>query len=239
VTSTAVDVTKRLAQIHETGYWRVVISPTVIEPKRIATLDDCWRIVEESQVSFRGRWYPELEAAERADGDDWIQSGIAWDDQLELWRFYQSGQFVHHSSVFEDRMPPTSPGGPRQVSPLSNEPRRLSFLEVLYSMTEILAFAQGLAYRKVLEPSANICIELHGMKGRKLVGYSARRLPGRYVADTDCIHWETTSPSVVILAISAELALEAAIHVFKRFGWEDPTPEMLKEDQRRLLEHRL
>lgn len=41
MTSTTIELDERLAQIHETGYWRVAIRPTVFEEMRIDTLTQC------------------------------------------------------------------------------------------------------------------------------------------------------------------------------------------------------
>src|SRR5829696_6596341 len=96
MTTAVFETERRLAEIHDTGYWRVLIHPTVFEGSRIPTLADCWRIVEESRVSLRGWDYPHVDPAQQLRGDDWVQSGAAWANHVELWRFYQSGQFVHH-----------------------------------------------------------------------------------------------------------------------------------------------
>src|SRR6266508_5775344 len=100
MTTTSVEWDQRLDRIHERGYWRVLIHPTVFDEHRIPSLSDCWRLIESAQVSLRGYLkYPTVDPQQRLDGKDWVQSGGEFTDGLELWRFFQSGQFVHHFSV--------------------------------------------------------------------------------------------------------------------------------------------
>ena len=36
--------------------------------------------------------------------DDWVGQGIDWENYVEYWRFYQSGQFLHLDGMKEDWM---------------------------------------------------------------------------------------------------------------------------------------
>ncbi|MGD9893272.1 MAG: hypothetical protein AB7R89_31150 [Dehalococcoidia bacterium] len=235
----AISEQERLTLVHETGYWRVLIRPTVFEERRIPTLSACWRIVEEAKVRLRGWDYPHIDRHERIPGNDWIQSGSTFANHVELWRFFQSGQFLHHLSLREDRTPPGGSVGGNPAPIVTGEPRQLSVLSTLYSITEILVFARNLAYREVLEPAADITIELHGMEGRILTAPFDRDLHDRYQATTDVICWHETLPAATLLATATDLALDATVHVFERFGWEEPPRAVLAEDHRRLLERRL
>ena|SRR5215207_1389878 len=231
----AVSEQERLALIQQTGYWRVVMRPTVFEERRIRTLSDCWRILEGAKVRLRGWDYPHIDRDERGQGNDWIQSGSTFTNHVELWRFFQSGQFVHHFSLREDR----TPVGGNPAPTISGRQPQLSVLSTLYTVTEVLTFARNLAYREVLEPAADITIELHGMAGRVLTASFDRELHGHYEATTDLICWHETVPATALLATASDLALDATVHVFERFGWQDLPREVLAEDQRRLLERRL
>jgi hypothetical protein len=235
----AVSDQQRLDLVHETGYWRVLIRPTVFEERRIPRLSDCWRIIEEAKVRLRGWDYPHIDRRERGQGNDWIQSGSTFANHVELWRFFQSGQFVHHFGLREDRMPPGWGVGGNPVQVVSGQQRWLHVLSTLYTITEVLVFARNLAYRAVLEPAADITIELHGAEGRALAAPADRDLYGFYQATTDIICWHETLPAATLLATAPDLALDATVHVFERFGWEEPPRDTLAEDQRRLLERRL
>jgi hypothetical protein len=242
MTATLVNTEQRLAQIRETGHWRVIIHPTIFEEQRIPTLTDCWRIVEESGISLRGWPYPYVNRDERVLGDTWVQSGISWGNEVELWRFYQSGQFVHHFGVREDREPPALDWQGHGATPITQGSRSLSYLNALYTLTEILLFARGLAYREVLEPTAIIRVELHGVKGRRLTAPAERWLGDRherYASHTDTICWTSEIPTLALLADAPAIALDAAIQIFTRFGWENPSRKTLEWDQQRFLERSL
>lgn len=235
----ATETTERLlALVHDTGYWRVILHPTAFDARRIPSLKACWSIMEESRVRLRGWDYPHLDDRYRRRGSDWIESGSDFADQIEVWRFYQSGQFVHHFSVTEDREFP-SLGWPRsQPSARVSGPRQLSFVEVIYTLTEVLEFTRNLAYRQVLEPAATLRVELHGMEDRQLVAPSNRSLSKRYRSEIDVICWERTALGAELLALAPDFAVDAAQHIFERFGWDDAPRAMIERDQRWLLERR-
>jgi hypothetical protein len=176
---------------------------------------------------------------ERYVGDDWVQSGGDWISEIELWRFYQSGQFVQHLSLPEDRTSPWDEDERRRVGTVVEEPRTLNFFDALYTVTEILMFAGGLAYRDVFESSASLRIELHRMKGRRLVAPRSPRFRDEFVSGVDTICWRQTVPSLAVLATAPELALDAATHIFTQFGWGKHSRKLVEEEQRRLLERRL
>lgn len=241
MTSIVIDDDKQLRLIHETGYWRVLIRPTVFEERRMPSLKHCWETVDAARVSLRGWDYPHINPKEKTAGADWIQSSVSLAGFIEFWRFYQSGQFVHHFSVTEDREPPSLATRNSGPSPVVAGPKHLEYLNgALYTLTEILEFARGLAYRGVLDPSAFIRIELHGMEGRFL-SVPAWHMPfvPPHISRIDLIPWERTLHSIELLATADKLAVDAAIDIFERFGWLGPSRMLLEEEQRRLIERRL
>lgn len=54
MTAVATDISSRLARIHETAYWRVVLHPTEYDPRRLPTLETCRETVEAANVRLRG-----------------------------------------------------------------------------------------------------------------------------------------------------------------------------------------
>ncbi|MGE0539991.1 MAG: hypothetical protein AB7R89_07410 [Dehalococcoidia bacterium] len=236
MTSATVSVDDLLAWIHQAGYWRVVIHPATFEDDRIQTLGDCWRLVEESRVGQRGWDYPYVDREDRVIGDGWVQCGTALGNLIEVWRFYQSGQFVHHFAVSEDRE--DSWERTRTPSAPVDAPRTLSIFNVIYTMAEILEFTRRLAHRDVFGSAVSIRIELHGMLGRKLTAPPERWLRQEYISSTETICWERTMPSAVLIADAPNVAIDATAHVFERFQWIEPSLQMLKDEQRRFYEKR-
>jgi hypothetical protein len=233
MTSLASTTEQRLAQIHETGYWRVLIHPTVYESGRISTPAECWRLVKEARVSLRGWDYPYVDQAEQVIQDDWVQSGVAFANHVELWRFYRSGQFIHQFAVTEDRQPPSLEVRNWDLSSPKDGVRTLSLLNMLYTVTEIMEFARRLAHREVLGLAATLRIELHGMEERRLVAPAEHLFTHTYTSDNDEICWEHTSLTASLIATAPTMAIDATTHILERFKWYDPPHGMLEEDQAR------
>lgn len=220
-----------LDKIHSKAYWRVVIRPAEFNAKRIPSLGRCKELVEASRVLLRGWDYPHLNDIQA--GQDWIESGYAEQgSHSEYWRFYRSGQFVHHFAAVEEFDNLTRTRAPERYMLVPN---------VLYTVTEIFEFAARLARHGVLRPAAEVSIELRGMRNRELTFQDLGRSIGfgPFTAQVAEISYETQASQAQLLGTAAELALDAAIAIFEQFRWFDPPRHMLAEDQRKFLERRL
>lgn len=220
-----------LTKIHSHAYWRVVIRPAGFNPRWIPTLGECKKLVQSAQVVLRGWDYPWTDSIEV--GDDWIEGSCNWDGgRYEYWRFYRSGQFVHHFTCNEE------------FHALSWTPSPMKYLLVfnsLYTMSEIFEFGARLASAGVLQGDVQFLIGLHGMAGRTLTEQHPLtwpRLRGQ-IAKIDVIQQQVATSADALMADSAGLALSGAIDVFERFGWLSPPREHLAEQQRKFLERRL
>ena len=179
---------------------------------------------------------PHLNDKERDGGQDFIQSGIDWEEygHVELWRFYQSGQFVHHLAASEDyhQLPWSASDGTPE--------RYLLHVSALYTITEIYEFAARLAAKDVLRPSGYISINLGNMAGRELAGWGLDdKLPRGYASQLDEIEVTDTFSQRTLLAESSNLALDASLQVFERFAWLDPPRRWLADLQQEFLQRQL
>lgn len=236
MTSTAVNANELLTWIHQAGYWRVILRPADFQDDRIPSLSECWRRVEESRVSQRGWDYPYVDRDDSRAGDGWVQCGVAFGNLIEIWRFYQSGQFVHNFAVSEDREDAWQ--RTHVPSPVVEGPRTLSIFNLLYTMTEILEFARRLAHRDVLGSTASIRVELHGMNDRQLTAPPEHRLRRNYVSNTDTICWERGLSSAALIATAPKVAIDATKYVLERFQWIDSPLPTFDDEQRRFYEKR-
>jgi hypothetical protein len=228
----------RLARIRSRGYWRVILHPTEFDQHRIPSLDRCWEVVESARVNLR--WslvYPTDPPEERVQGNDWIQSGAEWYGP-ELWRLYQSGQFVHDFAVFEDWVGEDGLDMPQNGTSIKPV-RTMNTFNALYTLTEMLEFARRLAYREALSPIASITIELHNMQDRQLVPSKGQMRFGVYKAYDTKISWTKILPSAELIANASELALDATMHIFQRFNWHQPPRHLFAQEQRRLYERQI
>lgn len=228
-------VKERLAKVHSTGYWRVMIRPTVFDKVRVSTLAQCREIVRGSIVSLRGWDYPHWKETEVRNGQDWIEGGSDFVSHVEYWRFYQSGQFVHHFAMAEDyEQKAFGPQRRSQGAPL------LSILSTLFSVTEIYEFAARLCAKDILQPSVEINVRLFGTEGRTLTFWQpGRHTWGTYTCTLPDVQYEQQHGLDELLGGAQGLAISTVVSLFERFNWVAPPLSLLQNEQQKLIEHRL
>ncbi len=227
-----------LKTIKSRGFWKVVIRPTVFNKQIISSLSECITIIEEAKVSLRGWDYPHYGRKGRSNGLDWIESQADFGVHKELFRFYQSGQFIHYFAIREDWMmeDPWYDGKYKNLKPLS----ALSFIATLYTNTEIFEFASRLAEKNILGKEIYINIELYRNKERSLVSLDFdRHLSEGYISTLDIIPYEKQYLAEELLGKSSELSLDYTVWLFEKFQWMKPSRDVLREAQKKLLEKRL
>ena len=224
-----VDVKDRMEKIKSTGYWRVNIRPIQFEEHRIESLERCWEIMESCHVLLRGWDYPAVSEKEKIFGDDWVQSGADFRGMVELWKFYQSGQFIHYFSCREDY---------RQKEVDTNS-RWLGVISTLYRITEIYEFSARMAIKEVFGSGVIISIKLKGMEDRSLAE------PDRpwvrvlnHTSRYDEIAIESKFSTLNLIASAHDEAVNKTMDILSNFNYESSRLD-LKSDQQRLLEKRL
>lgn len=215
--------------IKSKAYWKISIRPDTFAEKKIE-LGDLRTIIEECQVRQRGWYFPVLD---RRNGntfaaDDYFTSNVKWNEFLEVWRFYQSGQFVSYMGLAEDWMAfvPYSQG------------KYLGVILSLYNITEFFIFAKNLAAKKIMGNAIQLDIKLYGTKDRMLImDEPFRHLHDNYVCHIDEMNvFKGKIPTTKILADYDKIALDATIEVFNKFQWNNPDiKKVLKNDQEKLL----
>src|SRR5581483_8451600 len=92
-----------LEDIQSRGHWRVVIRPSTFVDPRVPDIVTLKPILEKIAVRLRGWDYPHVDDRTPVHIDlDWIGQEFSWQDYLEIWRFYQSGQLIHIAGMMED-----------------------------------------------------------------------------------------------------------------------------------------
>jgi hypothetical protein len=216
-----------LDAIKEKPHWHIVFHPQLFEEKRIESLDEIWRLVETCRVSLRERDYPHIYEA-RDKSKDWIASWGHSKWQCGYWRFFQSAQFIHRLSLFEDGIVDRGLYPKPHVDPL----------EVLYTVTEIFEFSARLASRGIFGSALSITIEVLGIQNRML---STTALPQFFVFEERGPVTEAalkhcwTGPVTEFEGGSAELAVDFVARFFEAFGYQ-ASRQMLTERQHRFLQ---
>lgn len=230
-----------LEKIKSRGHWFVNIRPLKFKKERITSLNECKKLVKDCAVSLRGWDFPHHSSRyEPLSGLNWVESLTDWEEFKELWRIYQSGQFIHFSGCMEDWL--------GEAKTLFGTPRKwkytpgsvLSVLNTLFRVTEIYEFASRLANRKIFDEGLYLNIELNRMKNRRLIMLDRRRFLFRdYPCTIDHLPHSNTISIEDILGKAHNLALDHTIWIFERFNWDSPPRNVLEEDQKKLLERRL
>ena len=150
-----------LALIESRGHWHVIVRPTSYVSTRLATLADTERVFREAHIQLRGWDYPHDPQEGPTRHRDYIEGSITWEAHNELWRLYQSGQFVHFFGMRDDWL--------KGVHRSDIEPGTvLGSVMTLYSFTELFNFSARLAEAIPLTPEVSVSYEIRGLGGRTL-----------------------------------------------------------------------
>jgi hypothetical protein len=220
-----------IEKIKSRGYWRVVIRPSKFENARIE-LSHCKELVRDNAVRLRGWDYPHYDIETGPNcGLDYVEQFTDWQDHIEGWRLYQSGQFIHYVALWED-WEELSPWGQSRTIP---QKESLSIISTVYLLTEIYEFASRLGAKGVLGNSCEIQITLSNTKDRKLKIDPRRPLFAEYQTSLNEIPIPLKLATVDLMSSSAELSLKHIVMLFQRFNWLDVQADIFREDQRKLF----
>ncbi len=221
-----------LSKLRMRGHWRVVIRPTMFDNEHIPKDADLFSIVERRSVRLRGWDYPHIDyQSQPLRGVDWVGQEYDREDEIEVWRLYTSGQFIHFFALageWRDYSTVWPPEGDWEPG------RNMYYLQTVYSFVEILELASRLALSPAGAAFMRVEINIKELQGRRLVEPDrAFRFSRDYIADSpDWRHsWEGTQTELI--ARPRELAAEASQSLFARFGL-DISPEILARVQARI-----
>jgi hypothetical protein len=231
------DCTEGLAKIKSRGYWQIIIRPTKFQKERINDLSNGLKIIDECKLSFRSGGYPLMNIKEQAYfGIDYIESIVDLSVHKELWRFYDSGQFIHFIGFKEDWYDENEFRSNQPVCP----PKTIfDAIDAIYYMTEIYRFASSLANKQVFDSSIQISIKLNELTNRALISSDFKRsLYPDYRCRINYFPIEKEISLNELVEKCDEIAIEQVIEIFKRFGLHDPPVKGIKEIQQNFLEGR-
>lgn len=222
-------------KIKSRGYWRINFQPIIYVKEKIG-LEECLSVVKRNKVSLRGWEYPFV--AQRTGSDmslipcnNYYEGWVSWYGYNEYWRMYQSGQFIHYVGLYEDWMGEENDKEnikPGEVIGITGS--------ITYHITEVFEFLSRLVIDKIYEDGVIVSISLNNSKGRKLevMDPTKARLISEYKAGSD-VKFEKRYTRDELITNSKELALDAIIYICNRFGWHNPSIEVIKKDQEDLL----
>lgn len=230
--------------IKSQAYWRIEIHSTEYQANRLSTRAGMEDLLSKATVSLRGWPYPYygVRAEDLAYNGKWLEGKVNWDRFREYWRLYESGQWIHYSNVRTAGIPREEIFRGRAPLPPQHAGYISVRVEVLFTLTEILHFAVGLAQYGVLEPEAFLSIELHNTKDYMLFESFERFFRDGYVNPSDTpITFEHRLSTDELPALADKIALDMAVKVYSIFNWipAEAAIRNLVEEQRKLIERRL
>ena len=225
-----------LEKIKSQGHWHVLIRPLPFKKDRISDISELYPILQKTSVKIRGWDFPHLDPHIQPQVDiDWVGQESEWQEFLEIWRFYKSGQFVDYSGMWQDNY--TQNRELSTSSYIKQKPKlSLGIGDTIFRFTEIFEFASRLAMTEAGGNMINIEITVANLKNRVLWVDSPNRMPlfHDFTATIDKLPYSTKISRTELIAAPRELALKPAIELFKRFNW-DPNYKTLRDYQKGLL----
>ncbi len=213
-----------ISDIQSRGYWEVIIRPEQFEQERI-DFGQLYLLIQNSAVNLRTHSFPNTPAAAPPPGADWVSAHCRLHWIRETWRLYQSGQFIYLGGILDDwrdQFPYPSREGWKPGAVLSIE-------ETVYRCTEFFEFASRLALAEAYRLAGDLRIDillanlvLEGFQKRVLAVEPSKRLPifDDFPTQADHIHYSRQYPKEELVSRPKQLALQAAMEIFKRFNWQ-------------------
>ncbi len=208
-----------LERIQTHRHWKIVVRPCAFNERRVENKSDLLHILEKTYVQFGNPLpFPNVDSSDQVDeGIDWIsqeKESEIW-GIIELWRFYQSGQFV----CYKSRVPNHTKSQP--LDPMS----------LVVSFSEIFEFAARLSRTEAGDDWIHLEVTVAEIDRPLKVGVSLFELSDQ--ANTD-VQYKVDLSTLDLVTKTRELALKPALEFFQRFGW-NPGIKYLRDFQDGLL----
>lgn len=232
-------------KIKERGYWEIILRPVQFPEKKF-THQQLRDWLEKHQVKYRGFYYPHLSTntdfGDYYNAQGYVESYVHWGPHIEIFRFYQSGQFVHYKGMEEDRMEDLPPMFIQWNPDMQKPPSEQLFLEptmALYQLTEIFLFASDLASEGVFGDQVQISIKLHNMNHRILRSLDIRRSGFHWrQCHTEVIELEPTTITSEKLKLEHDkLAIDKTVEILALFDFtSEHIRKVFEDDQKKFYE---
>ena len=168
-------------KIMERGYWKIALQPTEYVKDRLDH-ENLEKLLKKHKVCLRGWSYPHVPATQVHQGfytvENATEAWVHYEEHLEIFRFYQSGQFIHYMGMIEDRQGDHPPLFVEWTPKMQKKQPDQIFLDpicTLYTLTEIMLFASKLATENLFGDEIVVSIELHNMRDRILKSLDIQR----------------------------------------------------------------
>ncbi len=224
-------------QLKKRGHYRINFRPLTFNESAL-TLAQCKEFVEQNRVSLRGWDYPHFPSKDDGlvVGENYYEGWTNWAGYKELWRLYQSEQFLFLRGLRED-WADESIFQDQDIEALSS----LSVIgSLVYELAEACEFLARLRRAGLYSSGVQLQIALVNVRERQLVIRDRRRMPlvREYKATLESIVFRKTLSAEEVIVGSPALAIESIRFILDRFGWHDPSEELVDNEVAEYLQRR-
>lgn len=198
-------------------------------PDRVA-LTDLEPLLRRCVVQLRGWDLPHIDAKSPIRRkSDHVEQDSSWNNHIEHWEFYRSGQLGDATSIRSDWLDHsslhTAPDGWQWG-------QSLPILDTIITLTEIFELAARLALTPAGDRQMEILLSYRGMGSRRLEVDDPRSAPlfQEYRYDGDRIDIKGAFSREQLAAEAWDLAAQRAVDLFGHFGWA-PAMEVIRGSQ--------
>lgn len=232
-----------LTKIKSRGFWIINFRPLIYEDK-IKNLFDCKNIVEKNIVSLRGWNYPFFPLIEKDNmklsaGQNFYEGWVDWQAHKEIWRIYQSGQFIHLLALREDWYEESE--WFKEIAKKIKPETSLGIIHATYLITEIFEFLRRLVSENLYNEGIKVVISLNNAQNRVLWLEDGSRVPlsKTYSTASSILEYSKEFSKNQIETNSKNISLEVIKFFFDKFGWHHCPIDVVKSDQEKLLSNRI
>jgi hypothetical protein len=208
------------------GYWEVISMPLTYSRERVPTITEVYKSLVESEVHYRGWNFPHFDKDKKTNFSNGRQSHTSFMHHIEAHRAYQSGLFVWRGLYWENFSQFVKQHG-----------KALSFVNVIYTVTEFLLFFKRYYERISPEGSIRFSIAMTDIKDRSLEATDWNSIPfmADYSAKVPTLEIEREYTVSELRATAEETAIGVVQKIFEVFNWNGSDPNMIRGWQQRFL----
>lgn len=243
----APDQQQIMKKITSRCYWETRIIPDIpFKEDYLIDRQTMKGVLQSASVDLRGWDYPHIPPYDN-EGHSIYPKVDGWESvaefgwHKEVWRFWQSGLFVHLFSEFADWLD-EDPWG--HTHGAEEGEKYLDPLMTLYRATEILLFARNLSGLLPGQPTLKVSVKIIRLKGRRLktILSPTRHWFGEYICkgeddfalfDSEVISGDAPEEEIFRKARIGLVAL------YQLFSWNTSSEQAMLDDQQRLVTRRL
>lgn len=243
----AKDFNTTLEKIKSRGYWKISIYPNTKIVDSIQPINKAKELAQQNAVQFRGWDYPHI-PTQRMDhqamyvNNDAIESWTDFDQFKEVWKLFNTGQFIHLAAVKEDWWEEDSWLDANHPLKKIKPGTVLEIIATIYYITEIYAFIRNMIISGVYKTDIVVDISLNNTQGRALHITDPGRAPlfFEYKAEPNKIQLPIKVYEIKDFdANYLQLAYDQIVSLCNQFNWDNPPLQVIKDDQKKLIERRI